>query len=266
MNRMAAWGLAGLTAIMPAAGRAAKEKAPGIRAVERLDALLNAGKPDEAAALFAPDAMARALDGRSVSGRDAIRGWLASLAGFRADAGQRQAWEGGRVTWLASVSTDRYRALGVAPLAASCEATVRDGLIAALTLRLSAESRLKVAEAEAKEAEGTARAAFAPALAGDDLLAAAPDLSLAVADIVVAGGRVAARGSVAGTWTGVLLGVTGTGQPVSAGWTGWAKVADGTVTDAAVVVDRAALLGALGFTLTHPALVPPAPAKPSRKR
>lgn len=260
MRRFAGWAMvaAGLTGIIP--GGATAKPSAEVRIAERLDALLNQGKAAEAAALFADAATAKAPDGRTFTGPAAIAEWLGSMPGLKLASGNRQGWDGGRVTWATSVSDDRLVALGVAPLAATAEATVANERITAFTLRFSAESRLKLADATAKERETLYRNALQPALAGPELLAALPDLKLTADEVLVANDHVAARGTLTGTWTGIYLGVTGTGQPVSAAFTGSANLAGGAVTDAKLLVDTKALLDQMGFTVTHPALRP-APKK-----
>lgn len=266
MRRIAGWVLvAGLAGIIPAVAAAAKPVAE-VKIAERLDALLNAGKPAEAAALFAEAATVKAPDGGMHTGRDAVAGWLRSRPGLRMDSGNRQAWEGGRVTWATSVSDDRLRALGISPLAATAEAMVVDGLIAALAIRFTAESRMKLADATVKEQDGLYRASVQPAAAGPDLLAALPDLRLTLGDVLVANDRVSSTGALAGTWTGLYLGVTGTGQSVTANFYGAARISNGAVTDATLFIDTRALLDQMGFTVTHPALIPRPAPKPSPKK
>lgn len=277
MRRFAGWVLvaAGLAGIIP--GDAAAKPSAEVKVAERLDALLNAGKPAEAAALFAEGATAKAPDGRTLTGRDAIAGWLGAMPGLKLASGNRQGWEGGRVTWATSVSDDRLVALGVAPLAANAEATITDGLITALTIRYTAESRMKLADASAKERETLYRNSLQPAAAGADLLAALPDLKLTAESVLVANDQVAAKGTLAGTWTGIYLGVTGTGQPVTAEFSGTAVVTGGAVTESKLLVDTKSLLDQMGFTVTHPALAPkpaavprpaaaPKPANPAPKK
>ena len=246
--------LVGLAVVRPAA--AAPGRAPELAVAERFDALMNAGKPAEAASLFTPDASAKTPEGNTLAGRDRISSWLGSLTGLHVDSGNRQAWEGGRVTWAASVSHDRLKALGVAPLAANAEATMSNGLITSLTLRFTGESRLKLTEAMSKEQEDLFRKLLSPACVDADLRAALPDLSL-VADEVTAGrDRVHARGTLQGTWTGVYFGVTGTGQAVSTEFFGTAGIVNGVPVDIHVLPDLRSLQARMGFTLTHPALVP----------
>lgn len=258
MRRIAGWVLvaAGLTGIMAGECRAARPGAPELKVAERLDALLNAGKAADAAALFSDGATVKTPDGRTLTGRDAIAAWLGSLAGFHVDSGNRQAWEEGRVTWIASLSDHRLRELDVDPLAANAEVTVKDGMITTWVVRYTSESRIKLAEATAKSYEGIYRASLKASAAGPDLLVAIPDLALAANEVVVAGSRVAVRGTLSGTWTGVYFGVTGTGQPVTAGFVGTARMDDGAVIDAALIIDTKTLLDQMGFTITHPALAP----------
>lgn len=268
MHRTAGWivVVAGLTGLLPAGASAGRTGAAELKVAERLDGLLNAGKPAEAAGLFAEGATARTPDGTPLAGRTAIAGWLGSLPGLRMDSGNRQAWDGGRVTWATSVSHDRLKALGIAPLAASAELVVRDGMIASWSLRWTAESRLKLADATAKEQEALFRSALVPALAGPELQAALPDLKLAADDVVVANDRVAAKGKLTGTWTGPYFGVTGTGQPVSVDFQGSARVSGGAVAEPKLLFDAKALYDQLGFIVTRPAPVralKPVPVKPA---
>ena len=48
--------------------------------------------------------------------------------------------EGDKVTWLARISIDDWRKLGVAPLEFDTEATVRDGKIEALTATITPQA------------------------------------------------------------------------------------------------------------------------------
>lgn len=258
MQRIAGWIVvmaAGLAGFLPAGACAGSAE---LKLAERLDGLLNAGKPAEAAALFADGATAKTLEGTTLSGRGAIAGWLGSLAGLHLASGNRQALEGGRVAWMTSVADDRLRALGVAPLAANADATVTDGLITVFALRYTAESRMKLADASMKEAESIYRKSLTPDAAGAELQAAMPDLAVAAGEVTAAGDRVTSRGKLTGTWTGVYFGVTGTGQPVSVEFLGAARIAGGAVTDAKLIFDAKALYDQMGFIVARPGPVKPA--------
>ena len=87
------------------------------------------------------------------TGKEEIRGWwqhtqieentFAEVGEFRV--------EGDKASWSASISTDPWRALDVAPIHCSAESIVQDGLLKSHTFTISAESiaRLQIAENKA---------------------------------------------------------------------------------------------------------------------
>jgi predicted ester cyclase len=217
-------------------GRAAR--APEVAAVIKMESALNAGDVAGAVSLFDADATARDQWGKIHAGREQIQGWVKELTAgkFHADSGNRQLMEGGRVTWISSVADDLLRRLKTAPVDASGEALVKNGLISSFTLRFSAASMIKVTAALDAASRETVRTALeavynlkqaaavtayldsgfidhdpAPGRKGDrdgfmegvkEMQAVFPDLHVTQDDLLVDGDKVTARLTVKGTGAG----------------------------------------------------------------
>ena len=234
--------------------------------VEALEAALRAGRVDEAVNLLTDDAILRDLEGTEHSGKEAVR---AALEGFmkdewRADVGNRQVVEPGRVTWLASVSSAALKRLGVAPLEAAGEATIREGKVASYRLRLPAAAAIRYEKARTAAARDLVKSLLDLALVkgdeagmrallaadfkdnafafpghkgdADGFLAAAAalrgavsELSVGPVDQYVDGDYVTARFTVRGKWSGSFVNRQGDGRLVERGHVWLFGVAGGRV-------------------------------------
>jgi predicted ester cyclase/ketosteroid isomerase-like protein len=283
-----------LLSIIPIPATAAKgfpETAP----VEALEAALRAGRVAEAVDLLTDDAILRDIEGNEHSGKEAIR---AALEGFmkdewRADVGNRQVVEPGRVTWSASVSTAILKRLGVAPIEAAGEATTRQGKVSSYRLRLPASAAARYEKARAGAArdlvkslldlalvrgdEAGARALLAGGYADHDpfpgktgdadgflggaaaLRTAFPGLAASVEALFVDGAFVTARLSLKGVQSGEYLGRAGTGRAVDTGVVWLFRVDKGLVAERWGGAGWHSALDLSGPALAPPALAPPAP-------
>jgi ketosteroid isomerase-like protein len=240
---------------------------PETAPVEALEAALRAGRVAEAVELLTDDAVLRDVDGTEHAGKEAIRAALEGLMKdeWRADVGNRQVAEPGRVTWSASVSSATLKRLGISPLEAAGEATTQGGKVASYRLRLPASSTARYAQARSaavrdlvkslldlalvKGDEAGARVLLAAGYADHDPFpgrggeadgflagaaarrAACPGLAVTPEAILVDGAFVTARLSLKGNRAGEYLGRPGSGSAVDSSLVWLFRVADGRVAE-----------------------------------
>jgi len=287
-----------MIALAVLAGPAQGAKAPEIAVISKLESALNSGDVAAAITLLAPDATARDPWGRIYSNREQIQGWFSDLVKgkYRADSGNRQVMDGGRVIWTSSVADDGLRSLKVAPVDATGEAVVRDEKIASFAIRFSASAHLKVTAAmdaanreivrAALDAIYNARQAGAvtafldsafmdhdpvPGQKGDregfqagvkEMLSAFPDLKVVPDDLLVDADKVTARLTVRGSHAGTFQGVPASGKPFAAQEIQVFRVKDGKIVERWDPENQSMILAQLGVR-TAPAAVAAAPQKPA---
>ncbi len=121
---------------------------------DSFDAAWNAHDLERVMAHFTDDAVVRMIPPmpdapEAFHGKSEIRQFVADmLPGFRVQSANIKE-EGERLTWLATVSNDAFRQLGVASMQANCVALVRGGKVHAFTPTFTEESvaRLQAAQA-----------------------------------------------------------------------------------------------------------------------
>ena len=264
------------------AGQALAAKAPELAVVAKLESALNAGDVAGAVAVLTPDAAAKDPWGRVYSGREQIQGWFSDLvrAKYRADSGNRQLMDGGRVIWTSSVADDQLRSLKVAPVDAAGEAIVRDEKVASLTIRFSASAHIKVAAALNAANREIVRSALdaiynlrqagavtvfldsaftdhdpAPGQKGDrdgfragmkEMLSAFPDLRVTPDDLLVDGDKVTARLAVRGSHAGSFRGAPPSGKSFGVQEIQVFRIKDGKIVERWGPDDQDAILAQLG--------------------
>jgi len=279
---------------IPAAGLA-KDKPVEVQVAEQFDAAVNAARLPAAGELFADDASVKAPETAGVAGRVQIEAWLQSLAtqSWHMESGNRQASEGGRVTYPTSLAYDTVRRLSVSPVDGFVEVTVLGGKIRSLVIRLSAASQLRILQAQSKANEAVARLFVDAVLAkgdlarADALLAAGfvdhdpapgknpdaagfkggvtalrasfPDLAYTIEDVIVSGERISVRGFCTGTQNGAFLGAPASGRAFRAGFVEVLRLQGDRIAERWGAKDAVKMIDQLGI-VCGPAVVAPAVA------
>lgn len=88
----------------------------------------------------------------TLKGKAAIREWQENLAAdhFHIELGRPMEGDGDRITFVAKVEQERFKALGLAHLDGECEVVIRDGKVGRYTFKLSPESQMRFEAARAK--------------------------------------------------------------------------------------------------------------------
>ena len=123
-----------------------------------LDEAVNAGRLEDALALFGDDAVASfpsQPEPNRFAGTEQIRSWLQSdiSEDISVEAIERHA-DGDRVMWTGRISLAGWRERGIASLEGQAEAIVRDGRIVSFTYAVLPESLARMQQARVSREAG----------------------------------------------------------------------------------------------------------------